>query len=144
MTTSAKTTVGYARFFQLLRKAQNAGVLREDDHHQVISELTGGLKSSLRELTREELRRAEQQLQELVDPVGAAANRMRRKVIAILAAHGATDAEGRPDMVRINAWAQKYGHGKKPLNHYTNAELPTLVTQAERVMASDIKAITNG
>ena len=133
----------YARFHALFGRCQREGKVREVDYHEVIKDLTGGQKGRLSDLTPGELRNIEAALQELVDPVGGAANRMRRKVIAILAAHGMCDAHNKPDMAHINAWCVKYGHAHKPLNHYANNELPRLVSQAEGVMRSDINAVKN-
>lgn len=134
----------YTHFFSLFGRAQRTGTLRHDDHHQLVQDWSGGTRSGLRELTPAELRDLEIYIQELMDPTAAAAQRMRRKIIGILAGRGCVTSAGRPDMVRIQAWVTKYGYLHKPLNHYTNAELPRLVTQAERVQHSDLKASANG
>src|SRR5262249_54368433 len=123
----------YARFFALLGRAQREGKVRTKDYHEVVAELTSGQKKGLSELSVDELRHIEHLLQDLVDPVGSAATRMRRKVIAILAAHGMLK-EGKPDMDHINAWCVKFGFLHKPLDKYSNKELPRLVSQAEGVM----------
>lgn len=130
------------RFFTLHRQAVRAHLV-EADHHDVVADFTAGRTRSLRELSPAELKMLEARMEQMVEPLNAGANRMRRKVIAILAAHGMTTAEGRPDMDHINAWCNKYGFGHKALNHYSNAELPRLVAQAEGVMKSDIKAVSN-
>jgi hypothetical protein len=135
MTTTHGT---YARFFSLFHRAQREGKLRYTDHHDLVKDQTG--RSSLKELDADELKRLEVAIQELIDPVAASANTMRRKVIAILAARGATK-NGKPDMPHIYQWVLKYGYLHKPFNHYTQAELPRLVTQAERIVASDLKAL---
>lgn len=134
--------MSYKRFFVLLHKGTRSGLLTPD-HHELVSDYTGGRKNSLRELTPAELRGIEQALEQLLnDPEAAACQRMRRKVIGIMAARGAINAQGRPDMPRIYAWVRRYGHAKKELNRYTKDELITLVHQAERVVASDMKAIS--
>lgn len=129
----------YATFFALFNRAQRAGKLRHTDHHDLLKEETG--KSSLKDLTPEELKRIEVSIQELVDPIAASANRQRRKIIAILAARGMAK-DGKPDMAHIYAWVLKYGYLHKPMNNYTQAELPRLVSQAEGVQHSDFKAST--
>lgn len=129
----------YTRFFQLFSRAQRVGAVKTKDHHDLISDYCG--KQSLKDLTPEELAQLEIHIQELMDPAAAAANRMRRKVIAILAARGAVNSKNKPDMDHVYAWVLKYGYLGKPFNHYTNAELPRLVTQAEKVVATDIKAL---
>lgn len=130
------------RFFALFSAAQKAGKHEYADYQDLLRDWTGGKKEHLRDLSPDEQRSLEAHLQEMVNPVAEAANRMRRKVIACLRAHGCSTPEGKADMERINAWCVKYGHAHKPLNHVTNAELPRLVTQAERVNMSDLKAIT--
>lgn len=135
MTTTHGT---YARFFSLFHRAQREGRLRFANHRDLVKDQTG--KESLKALTPDELKRLEVAIQELIDPVAASANTMRRKVIAILAARGAIK-NGKPDMEHVYAWVNKYGYLHKPLNHYTQAELPRLVTQAERITATDLKAL---
>lgn len=39
---------------------------------------------------------------------------------------------GKIDMDRINAWCIRYGYLHKPLNDYTEEELPTLLTQLQK------------
>lgn len=130
----------YTMFFALFNRAKRERKVLVDDHHELVADYFQGRHTGLSSLSKDDLRNLERHLQELVDPVGAAADRMRRKVIAILASHGMTK-EGRPDMAHINAWCTKYGFGHKPLNNYANAELPRLVTQAEHIVKSDLKAI---
>ncbi len=130
----------YTHFFSLFGRARRVGALRHDDHHELVQDWSGGTRKGLRELTAAELRDLEIYIQELMDPAAAAAQRQRRKIIGILAGRGCVTAQGRPDMQRIHAWVTKYGYLHKPLNHYSNAELPRLVAQAERVMHTDLKA----
>lgn len=131
----------YSRFFSLLKKARQLGVVAHLDHRELVADVMSGKRTSLRELSANELRSLERTLQHLIDPAQESAQRMRRKVIAILASRGVIDAHGKPDMAHINAWVMKYGHAKKPLMQYTNAELTQLVTQAEHIVATDLKAI---
>ena len=109
----------------------------------IVAEFTEFRTSSLRDLTNEELSRLERRIEMInADPSRASAQRMRRKVIAILATRGAVK-EGKPDMEHINAWFVRYGHLHKPLNEYPLPALQALVTQAEAVMVSDLNAIKN-
>lgn len=129
----------YARFFQLFERGRRVGALRFDDHHDLVKDYYG--KAGLRDLTADELHKLEVHIQEIMDPAAASANQQRRKVIAILAMRGAVTEDGKPDMKHVYAWVLKYGYLHKPFNHYTNAELPRLVTQAERIVNSDMKAL---
>ena len=67
------------------------------------------------------------------------ANKMRRKILSMCHEVGVTyysQAAKRNviDFKRLNAWILKYGHAKHAtLNDYTLEELPTLVTQFEKV-----------
>lgn len=133
--------MSYARFFSLYNQARKAGMLPHADHHELVADMTGGKRASLRDLSSKELWQLEQRIQELLDPRAASMQRQRRKVIAILAARGAVNAQGKPDMPRIEAWVRKYGYLHVELNAYDYEELPRLVGQAEAVMASDTKAI---
>lgn len=131
----------YSRFFSLFNQASKVAHWPYGSHGDLVADHTHGRTHSLRDLSAEELSAIERRIQELMDPNGDPANRMRRKVIGILAARGAVLPSGKPDMARVYAWVRKYGYLHKELNAYTVAELPRLVTQAEAIQASDIKAI---
>lgn len=132
----------YARFFSLFRQAQRQPDWPYESHGELVAEFTGGQTDSLRKLTDRERWKLEVRLEEMIaDPQKQAAQRMRRKIIGILAARGVINAQGKPDMPHIHAWVLKYGYLHKPLNAYTNAELPRLVGQAEAILLSDIKAV---
>ena len=134
--------MSYARFFSLFNQAKRQPDWPYDTHGELVREFTGGGTDSLRRLSYPELRKLEQRIEALaLDPKKAAAQRMRRKIIGILAARGAVNALGRPDMEHVHAWVLRYGYLHKELNAYTVAELPKLVTQAEAIVASDLKAI---
>lgn len=132
----------YKRFFGLFNKAKRQPNWPYEDHAELVSEFTGGQVTSLRKLTERELWKLEVRLEEMIaDPKKQAGQRMRRKVIGILAGRGAINAQGKPDMPRIHAWVTKYGYLKKHMNAYTVQELPKLVYQAESIMESDLKAL---
>jgi hypothetical protein len=133
----------YAHFFMLFNEARRSGLMPYAEHHELVSDATQGRTASLRDLSSKELRDLEQRIVEMVDPAEASMQRQRRKIIAILASRGCTTPEGRPDMAHIHAWVERYGYLHKPMNDYTNKELPRLVTQAEAIVASDLKAVRN-
>ncbi len=68
-------------------------------------------------------------------------DKMRKKIIALFVKMGYTTPDGKIDMKRIYDWVNKYGYLKKPLNHYSEKELPHLVTQAEKVYHSFIQKV---
>lgn len=133
----------YAHFFMLFNQARRSGLMPYAEHHELVSDATRGRTSSLRDLSPQELRALEQRILELVDPAEASMQKQRRKIIAILASRGCTTPQGAPDMAHIHAWVERYGYLHKPMNDYTNKELPRLVTQAEAIVASDLKAVRN-
>ncbi len=80
------------------------------------------------------------------------AERMKRKIISM--AHemrwelpfsrpssGTLPKSNVIDMSRVDGWCIKYGHGHKPLDQYTEAELPQLVTQFKRAYQDFLKGI---
>lgn len=137
-----ETMSTYKRFFGLFKQAKLQGNWPYEDHSELVAEFTGGQTTSLRKLTERELWKLEARLEEMIgDPKKQAGQRMRRKIIGILAGRGAVTTQGKPDMAHIYAWVLRYGYLKKDLNAYTVQELPKLVYQAESVLASDLKAI---
>lgn len=137
-----ETMTTYKRFFGLFKEGQRQPNWPYEDHSELVSEFTGGQTTSLRKLTERELWKLEVRLEEMIaDPKKQAGQRMRRKIIGILAARGVINAQGKPDMERVYAWVRRYGYLKKELNAYTVAELPKLVYQAESIMESDLKAL---
>lgn len=64
------------------------------------------------------------------------ANKMRRKVISIGHELGWKKENGKIDMVRVNEFCVKRGHGHKSLNEYNVKELPKLITQFEQLIKS--------
>ena len=132
----------YKRFFLLFNAAKRNPHWPYEDHGELVMEFTEGATNSLRKLTAVELRKLERRIEQMeADPKQQAAQRMRRKIIGILAERGAINDKGKPDMESVYAWARKYGYLHKHLNAYTLAELPKLVTQAENIIASDLKAL---
>ncbi len=67
-------------------------------------------------------------------------DKMRKKVIANCLQAGMA-INGRADMPKIYAWVEKYGHAKKHFNKYTYHELTTLVTQAQQMFKTFLKAV---
>lgn len=60
-------------------------------------------------------------------------HKMRRKIIRLAhEMHWHLPGTKKIDMERVNGWCQQFGYGHKPLNDYSNSELPKLVTQFEQ------------
>jgi len=64
------------------------------------------------------------------------ANKMRRKILSICHDMLWENPDGSVDWKALEAWLLKYGYLHKYLNDYSEAELPTLVTQFERLKTS--------
>ncbi len=69
--------------------------------------------------------------------------KMQRKILSMAHEMGwKTPASGgKIDMSRVNNWCEQYGHRHKPLNLYTAAELPQLVTQFEQMYKKRLEAL---
>jgi hypothetical protein len=108
--------------------------------------VTGGREWSCKELTFDEANtlistlEAEVKEMERRKANDSPENKMRRKLIGCMREAG-YNIGGRADINLINEWVLKYGYLHKPLNKYTSAELPTLVSQAEEVKKSFLKAV---
>ena len=87
-----------------------------------------------------------------LDPEEKAAERMRRKLIALaheLQWHETITNEGlgirngkkKVDMKRLDAWCRKYGQFKKSLNQHNVRELPGLISQFEIMYVKDLKKV---
>lgn len=121
----------YAHIFAALKEARDR-TGQDWDHRELVSDLTKGRTSSLKDLSPLE----ETELYRTIRSIGSyaeACDRMRKKIISLLMQCGYRDGQGRPDMYRIYAFTLKYGYLHKPLNDYKYNELPKLVTQVENV-----------
>ena len=65
---------------------------------------------------------------------------MRRKVIALFRKMG-YECDGKADMRKIYAWAEKYGKYHKPLNGHNGKELSGLVSQVESMYQSFLREL---
>ncbi|WP_107039935.1 hypothetical protein [Brumimicrobium mesophilum] len=135
--------IKFNQYFAIEKRIKSLGV--DIDREDVISELTGGKKDSLRSLTPHEYKEL---LYAMTKTLGNEANRMqksmdaqRKKIIAHLAKVGYTTPEGKADMKSIYSWVLKYGYLHKGLNDYTAKELPFLVSQSHNVYKKFIKAL---
>jgi hypothetical protein len=87
-----------------------------------------------------------QAIKAAIKPDAERANNMRKKIIALAhqmgwSAYHPVSGRKVADMAHINEWCTKYGYLHKPLNDYTLAELPKLVTQFDNLYKSFLKAI---
>lgn len=61
-------------------------------------------------------------------------NKMRRKIISMAhEMHWHLSGTQTIDMERLNHWCEKYSYLKKPLMGYSSDQLPTLVSQFQKV-----------
>lgn len=73
-----------------------------------------------------------------MDPEEVGAEKMRRKLIGLAYTYkalprSASKAEKEDAIKFLNDWCKKYGSPKKALNDYTYNELPTIISQFEKV-----------
>ena len=120
-------------------------------HHK--AEMVGGATNGRTESSKElhyneaaDLIKQLQAMQPVVQWKPKPGELQRRKIIAIAYNMGweiPNPQGGKPkaDIKRINEWCIKFGFGHKPLNQYTTAELPKLVSVFETVYKHYLKAI---
>lgn len=100
--------------------------------------VTGGRTTSTRELDIEEATCLIKHLKSL-DPDEKSADKMRKKIIRMAhemhwqAPQPPEGGNRKADMKRIDNWCRLYGYKHKSLDNYTYAELPTLVSQFEKM-----------
>lgn len=137
--TIRRTPKQNAILYSLMNKLGITADIKDD----MVYHATGGRTTHTSEMTREE---ADNLIQSLKKEVLKSikhnqSDLMRKKIIALFVKMGYTTKQGKADMKRIYAWVEKYGYLHKPLNKYTYNELPTLVSQAERVYNSFIETV---
>lgn len=123
----------YSQFFWMKKKLEALGDSRDRD--EIIMDFTGGLKSSLKELTEFEYHEL---LRVMSRSISTSAKRhdkedtKRKRVIALLCNSGFT-INNKADMLKINQWCVSHGHLHKPLDHYKGQDLSKLIVQAEEM-----------
>ena len=128
----------YKAFFPLHSRLQSLGY--KMDKEEILLTHTDGRTDSLRALTDEEFNGLIVHLRAVLEKQHSdqAVQRQRKKVIALMCQMGYVTEEDKPDMDRINAWCETYGHLHKRLNYYFGNDLTKLVSQAEAVYKSFI------
>lgn len=113
----------------MLRKLR----LSDEDRKAMVSSVTKGRTDSCADLSFVEAR-------ELCKMLNIAATNkqdrermdiMRKKIISCFHQMNYRLPGGKIDMERVEEWILKYGYLHKPLNRYTYAELPKLVSQVQ-------------
>lgn len=115
--------------------------LDADTKEDMICLHTDGRTTSIRGLTFKEADAVIKLLLGGETAAQSAAAKMRRKIMSMAHEVGWELAGGKLDMPRLNNWCSKYGYLKKPLDAYTEAELPRLVTQYEGAYYSHLKKV---
>lgn len=118
-------------------------MIEAEEKEELVYRHTGGRETSTKRMLIHEC-------QALINELQARANRIprtpdemkadaqRKKMFAIARSLGWT-TNGKVDK-RLTGWILKYGYLKKPLNDYTLAELPKLITQFEYVLKDKVHA----
>ncbi len=106
---------------------------------------SGGRTKHISELTSDEARMMIKELKKM-DPDEVAAEKMRKKIIGMAYTRAglprsASKAQKQGVVDWLNGWCKQYGFKHKPLNSYTNNELPKLVSQFEAVLNNLIISI---
>jgi hypothetical protein len=141
--TQYRTTQQNARLHKLLTDLRMDAEAKRD----MVSQFTDGRTESSSQMYSAECQRLidylQQQANQAQSQQAQSSDLMRKKIIGFFRKKGHVSANGKTDMQAVHNWCVKHGYLHKPLNQYTYQELPTLVTQAERMYQSFLKAISN-
>ena len=132
----------YTAYFAIEKKIKRMGVPLERD--EWIEQFTEGKKTGLTQLSPTEYREFIMFMNQILKVQSVQKEKelkQRRKVIALFAQMGYVTEDQKSDMQRIHNWCFQYGHMHKDLNHYTGADLTKLVTQAQEVYNTFLKAL---
>lgn len=140
------------RYFYFLLDQLGIRHLKED----LVQDASDGRTVSVRELKKLEMDNLVSHLENKLKDAREAAtpkkqtvvkmDRMRKRILSICYSIGWTrfdPSTGKHsiDMERLEAWLDKYGYLHKGLNEYTYLELPTLITQFERLLKSTLSRV---
>lgn len=103
-----------------------------DDKDIMLLGFTSGRSSSRKDLTFHEAADLIKHLKQ-TDPNAPASEKMRKKIISMAHELHWKQADSKADMKRIDDWCKKYGYKHKSLDNYSYHELPTLVSQFEKM-----------
>jgi len=121
----------FSKYFAIEKKLKDSGM--RIYRAELISDFTDGNTDSLKGLSATEYRELTNRMSAMLPAQqfkDDKANKMRKKVIALLCQCGYTKHD-KPDMQRINEWCIKRGKMKVELNDYKVKDLPALIYQAE-------------
>lgn len=106
------------------------------DKKEMIAAVTNGRTESSADLEVMECNRLINQLKaelRLMTGKDQSSDQQRKKILYYFHELNYETPEGKIDWSRVNPWILNYGYLHKPLNDYTNSELPKLVTQVENI-----------
>ena len=131
-TPSQNAMIGY----QISRLA-----LDTDTKEDLIYTHTDGRSTRIRDLYFHEADAVIKMLTSGTHEAQSPAAKMRRKIISMAHELSWKLPSGKISMDSINSWCRTYGYLKKPLDEYTERELPALVTQFETAYVTYLKKV---
>jgi hypothetical protein len=128
----------------------SVGIKDTEVKADLVSVITLGRTKSTSKLFEDEAKAIINQLQLRINAEADKADVMRKKILAICHTMAWYQRDGNKELIlkngkpqldfaRINAFCSTRCPGKKPLQKYTAAELPAIVTIFERVLKGDLK-----
>lgn len=108
---------------------------------ELVSSFTDGRAESSRDMTEEEAQALIKFIQS-GGKQGDSADRMRKKILSYCHQMLWYTEQGKLNYKAIDEYCIKYGHKHKPLNDYTEKELPVLVSQFETMFNGYLKQST--
>lgn len=115
--------------------------LDDETKEELIYMYTDGRSTRIRDLRFEEAKTVIQALTTGRAYVVTPAQKMRRKILSMAHEINWELPNGQIDMERVNNWCVSYGYLNKPLDEYTEAELPTLITAFQHMYLKHLKGI---
>ena len=136
--TTKRTNKQHRQLFALCNKLR----IEKEQREELVYKFTNGRETSSAEMLEPECDKLIAHLHSLGKPsVNDPADKMRKKILSICHDMHWETPSGKIDWSRLNNWLAKYGYMHKSLNSYTLEELPTLVTQFERLQKDGIGKI---
>lgn len=140
MTMLAKT-----KQIQLIHTLLNKmGKVTDADYkRELVQQYSNGRATSTKDLFYQEANELITDLQKMTgaNPQDIAADKMRKKIIAMAHYMNWKTEDGKADMGAIDSWCKNKSKLKKPLNDHKYSELPALVTQFQKVYKSYLNSI---
>lgn len=122
-----------------------------NQRHDLVFSFSNNRTDNSAELTNTEIEKLISHLNNIDHPSKATSDfvqgeKMRKRILSLCHQYGWTEYSHKKksnvvDLVMLNNWMLKYSFLHKPLNEYSQQELPALITQFETVIKKYLKTL---